>query len=202
MRLTAEIRWFWAGAPPAAFQEWFTSAGPNSPAVADSQARTDEYLRENAQCTLGIKKRGGQAGVEIKGLIAPGKTILELAGCTAPVELWAKWSSRTLNIDGGALIRVQKRRWMRKFRVGSGQAAECTGSDQTRTSGCDAELTLIEVKGSAWWTFGFEAFGELERIQDDLAATVALLASRDPPRLPRGEASSYPRWLASRVAGT
>ena len=140
--------------------------------------------------------------MEIKGLIAPRKISFEFTGCTSPVELWAKWSSSTLNIDGAPLVRVQKQRWMRKFRVCSGAAAECTGSDQTRTSGCDAELTLIKVKGSAWWTFGFEAFGELERIQDDLAATVALLASRDPPRLLRGEASSYPRWLASRVEGT
>ena len=96
MRLTAEIRWFWEAAPPADFQEWFTGAGPNWVAVADCQTRTDEYLRDNSQSVLGIKKRG-----------------------------------------------------------------------------------------------------ELDRVEDDLAATVAVVAGRNPPMLPRGEASSYPRWLAS-----
>jgi hypothetical protein len=91
------------------------------------------------------------------------------------------------NIDAAALIRVQKRRWMRKFRVDSGAAVEC----------CDAELTLLEAKGAAWWTFGFEAYGELAQVEDDLAVTVAVLAARNPPILPRGEASSYPRWLAT-----
>ena len=41
--------------------------GPNWTALDDSQTRTDEYLRDNSQCELGIKKRGGQDGVEIKG---------------------------------------------------------------------------------------------------------------------------------------
>jgi hypothetical protein len=197
MRLTAEIRWFWAGAPPAAFQEWFTGAGPNWAAAGDSQTRTDEYLRDNTQCALGIKKRGGQDGVEIKGLIAPRHTALELAGCASPVDLWAKWPSSTLTIDGANLIRVRKRRWMRKFRVGSGAAIECTGSDEPRKSGCDVELTLLDVKDAAWWTFGFEAFGELDRVEGELAVTVAVLAGRNPPPLPRGETSSYPRWIAS-----
>ena len=197
MRLTAEIRWFWAGAAPAVFQDWFVGVGPNWTALGDSQTRTDEYLRDNSQCELGIKKRGGQDGVEIKGLIATRKTNLALAGCSAPVQLWAKWPSSALNIDGAALVCVQKRRWMRKFRAGTGVAVECTGCDEPRNSGCDAELTLLEVNGLAWWTFGFEAFGELERVEEDLAVTVAALAGRNPPMLPRGEASSYPRWLAS-----
>ena len=197
MRLTAEIRWFWAGAPSADFQEWFTGAGPNWVALTDCQTRTDEYLRDNSQSILGIKKRGGQAGVEIKGLIATRKTTRELAGCFAPVQLWTKWHSNALNIDSAALIRVQKRRWMRKFRLGAGAAVEGLGPDEQRKSGCDAELTLLDVQGGVWWTFGFEAFGELDRVEDDLAATVAVIAARNPPLLPRGEASSYPPWLAS-----
>jgi hypothetical protein len=68
-------------------------------------------------------------------------------------------------------------------------------------SECDAELALIEVGSSAWWTFGFEAFAKLERVEGDVAATVAVLANRSPPMLPHGAASSYPRWLASLLEG-
>ena len=113
------------------------------------------------------------------------------------MQLWAKWPSNALNIDSAALIRVHKRRWMRKFWVGAGAAVEGTGADEPRKSGCDAEFTLLDVEGAVWWTFGFEAFGELDRVEDDLAATVAVIAGRKPPMLPRGEASSYARWLAS-----
>jgi hypothetical protein len=127
--------------------------------------------------------------------------MLEIAGCACPVGLWVKWPTSALTLDGAELIPVQKRRWMRKFCVSAGAVCECTGSDQRRTSGCDAELTLIVVGSSAWWTFGFEAFGELERVEDDLAATVAVLANRNPPMLPRVQASSYPRWLVSLPEG-
>jgi hypothetical protein len=61
--------------------------GPNWTALGVSQARTDEYLRDNSHCELGSKK---------------------------------------------------------------------------------AELTLLEVNGSAWWTFGFETIGELDQVEDDL----------------------------------
>jgi hypothetical protein len=197
MRLTAEVRWFWEGAPPATFQEWFTGGGPNWAAIPDSQLRTDQYLFDPVQWTLGIKKRGGQDTLEIKGFVAPGKTTVEIAGCASVVGLWVKWPTGALTLTRAAVIHVQKRRWMRKFRVSAGAVSDCTGSDPLRTTGCDAELTLITVRNSAWWTLGFEAFGELESVEGDLAATAAVLASRNPPVLPRGEASSYPRWLAS-----
>jgi hypothetical protein len=197
VRLTAEVRWFWEGAPPSSFQEWFVNAGPNWAVLGDCQTRTDEYLVDSSQRALGIKKRGGQEAVEIKGLIESREATAELAGCVSPIELWAKWLSSALALDSAALIKVRKRRWMRKFRLVTGAAVECTGSTEARTSGCDAELTLLAVDGSAWWTFGLEAFGDLEQVENDLAVTVAVLADRNPPALPWGEAKSYPRWLAS-----
>jgi len=47
----------------------------------------------------------------------------------------------------------------------------------------------------------FEAFGELESVEGDLAATAAILATRGPPVLRRGEGSCYPGWLASPPGG-
>jgi hypothetical protein len=149
------------------------------------------------QSTLGIKRRGGQDGLEIKGFVAQGKLRLGLAGCECLVGLWAKWPTSALGLGDATLTRVQKRRWMRKFQISAGAVCECTRTGGQRASGCDAELTLIEVGCSSWWTFGFEAFGELERVENDLAATVAFLAGRHPPMLPPGEAGSYRSWLAA-----
>ena len=59
-------------------------------------------------------------------------------------------------------------------------------------------LTLLEDPvGAPWWTFGFEAFGSLQQVENDLAATVLVLAARGPPPLAGGETNSYPGWLAS-----
>ena len=84
MRMSAEIRWFWAGRPPPSFAAWFRDAGPSWGGASDSKTRTDEYLRDPAQTTLGIKRRGGSQGLEIKGLISTRPTSLALAGCACP----------------------------------------------------------------------------------------------------------------------
>jgi hypothetical protein len=199
MRTTAEIRWFWPGRPPSAFADWFTAAGPSWGSANDSRTRVDEYLRDHAQTRLGIKKRGGGASIEIKGLISTRATVLELAGCACPVGLWGKWSSH-FALDQGALIKVSKQRWMRRFRVGPASVTDVSAAESgARLSGCDAELTLLEGPDAAsWWTLGFEAFGDFDQLEADLVATVANLARRSPPPLRGGEATSYPGWLAAR----
>jgi len=196
--MTAEIRWFWSGQPPPDFDAWFRAAGPSWGSASDSKTRTDGYVRDNGQTVLGIKQRGGSNGIEIKGLISTRATVLELAGCTATVGLWGKWPS-TLALDERNLIRIEKQRWMRKFCVEAGAAGELPAGDSgLRTCGCDAELTLLAgPDGSRWWTLGFEAFGIFDRVEADLAATVAVLARRSPPRLNGGRESGYPGWLAA-----
>ena len=199
MRMTAEIRWFWAGRPPPAFAAWFRDAGPSWGSTDDSKMRIDEYVRDPAQTVLGIKRRGGSQGIEIKGLISTRATVLELSGCACPVGLWGKWSA-TFALDEGHLIKVAKQRWMRRFAVGGGRVSELAASEsRERASGCDAELTLLDgPDGLPWWTVGFEAFGAIDGVEDDLAATVAVVQRRSPPLLPPGQASGYPGWLAAR----
>src|SRR6185295_3615772 len=200
MRMTAEIRWFWAGPPPPSFAAWFRAAGPSWGGASDSKSRIDEYLRDPAQTTLGIKRRGGSQGVEIKGLISTRPTMLALAGCVCPVGLWGKWSA-AFALDEGRLIKVAKQRWMRKFEVGGGAVRELAATESTeRRSGCDLELTLLEgPDGTPWWTVGFEAFGAFDAVEDDLTATVALVQRRAPPPLPAARASDYPGWLATQA---
>ena len=197
MRVTAELRWFWQGSPAPAFKEWFVATGPAWPAAVEGDIRTDEYLRDPDQNEVGIKKRGG-AAVEVKGLVAQRASMLGLAGCAAPVELWAKWRSKALKLPASERIAIDKKRWMRRCAVVAGRAAEIQGdAPATRSSGCDVELTLLTLPdGVRWWTFAFEAFGALDQIETDLAATVALMESRRPPVIPPGQAAGYPAWLA------
>jgi len=197
--MTAEIRWFWAGRPPRAFDDWFKGPGPAWGRASDSKTRTDAYLRDPSQSVLGIKMRGGGNGVEIKGLISHRPKILELAGCAAAIGLWGKWPS-LVALQEGQLIRIAKQRWMRKFQVRGGDATELPAAESTpRLAGCDVELTLLEgPDGSSWWTLGLEAFGVFDRVEADLIATVAAMVRRAPPLLEAGEASGYPGWLATR----
>ena len=199
MRMTAEIRWFWAGRPAPDFAAWFRDAGPSWGSASDSKTRIDDYLRDTAQTALGIKRRGGNPGVEVKGLISTRPTVLTLAGCACPIGLWGKWSA-AFALDEGRLIKVAKQRWMRKFEVVGGTVRELAASTSAeRRSGCDAELTLLDgPDGTPWWTVGFEAFGAFDAVANDLCATVAVLESRAPPPLPAGQASGYPGWLATR----
>jgi hypothetical protein len=199
MRMTAEIRWFWAGRPPPNFAAWFRAAGSSWGGASDSKTRIDEYLRDLAQTTLGIKRRGGSQGVEIKGLISTRPTVLELAGCACPIGLWGKWSA-AFALDPNGLIKVAKQRWMRKFEVAGGTVRELAATESAeRSSGCDLELTLLEgPDGTPWWTVGFEAFGAFDEVEDDLTATLAVVQRRTPPPLPAGQASGYPGWLATR----
>ena len=199
MRMSAEIRWFWAGCPPPSFAAWFRDAGASWGGASDSKTRTDEYLRDPAQTMLGIKRRGGSQGLEIKGLISTRPMSLALAGCACPIGLWGKWSAAFV-LDAGHLIKVAKQRWMRKFEVDGDTVRELAATESfERSSGCDAELTLLEgPDGTPWWTVGFEAFGAFDQVEDDLTATLAVVQRRSPPPLPAGQASGYPGWLATR----
>ena len=200
MRLTAEIRWFWPDRPPREFQDWFVGAGAACAEAGERRTRVDEYLRDLSHDSLGIKRRGGRE-VEIKGLIARRDRHLEFAGCRSPIELWAKWSSPALDLDGLPLLRVQKQRWMRSFVVHAGAVSELATSSEPapRHLGCDAELTLLKGPDTThWWTFGLEAHGELDEVERALSLTVALMTRRSPPPLPPGEAVGYPCWLASK----
>jgi hypothetical protein len=89
-------------------------------------ARVDENLRDPDKDSLGIKKRG-RGAVEIKGLISRRNKHLDFAGCTSRIELWAKWASRTFDLDGLPLIRVERQRWKRSFSVHAGAVSERRG---------------------------------------------------------------------------
>src|SRR5262245_21323761 len=96
MLVTAEIRWFWGGAPPEPFKEWFLAAPVHPfPAGGGSAERTDEYLFEPGPSELGIKARGNKPGLEIKGLIALLPDAIPDGPFKGSADLWSKWTSHS-----------------------------------------------------------------------------------------------------------
>jgi hypothetical protein len=73
--------------------------------------------------------------------------------------------------------------------------------DQDPETGCNIELTVIDVKATigTWLTFGFESFGPSGRLSVLLYKAVQhFFAAHDPPpvSLDGSDSLSYPSWLA------
>ena len=204
MKITAELRWFWRAGDVGLDQAagaWFAQLGPDRPALI---ARTDLYALESNQGELGIKMRGGNPGLELEGLVArlAPITVGPLRGVP---ELWAKWTSRSLQAPART-VSVRKTRRLRKFAWLEGRFEElprgATGESlagQLPVSGCDIELTFVEVElareVAAFWTIGFDAFGSRGAVEPILRAAVERVAARAPD-LGEPFALGYPRFLA------
>jgi hypothetical protein len=199
--VSAEIRWFWRNALPPGLDAWFRN-GAVPP--GGGSARTDEYLFDPGQVELGVKRRGPQTGVEIKGLVA-------LRSTTAPplnarVQIWSKWTSQTLSLANLPTIAVRKTRWIRKFDTGSRHVLEVPLDAQERPRdpeqrperGCQLELVALSVESrvGAWWSLAFEAFGEVDTVETSLGRTLAHVAP-GAPTLESAMELSYPAWLAA-----
>ncbi len=210
MWLSAEVRWFWRDACPEEVRDWF-HAGPTAPAIppgGESSERVDRYLHAKGNTELGVKVRDVREGqsddVEIKGLVAvvsPPDPLAEDAAIPLDqIQIWCKWKAPQVSAADGVLTR--KRRWMRRYEVVAARVEELPlyANEEAPVMpavGCNLELTEVAVDGhpGAWWTLGFEAFGDLRSAPEALAETFAFLqANGSFPRL-RGERLSYPEWL-------
>lgn len=195
MLLSAEIRLFWFDQKPQALEDWFLSPIIHHRAPDGPEERTDIYLPDPNQTELGVKTRGENPGVEVKGLIAkPGDT-LEFISYEIPIELWSKWPSEALAFDTKLGVALHKKRWLRKFDTAGPEPVD--SSDPRLPTGCNVEWTIVRTgAGQTCWTFGFEAFGRLQDIEPSLRSVVRLMTERQPPPAPGAEILSYPAWLA------
>jgi hypothetical protein len=200
MLVSAELRWFWKDTLPPTLELWFRTGGL---APGGGSLRKDEYLADPRQHEIGVKKRAGNSGIEIKGLVEVGAAAPEpFSGC---VQIWTKWTSRAMTIDHLSRIAVRKTRWLRKFDTSGPEVRELALDaderllDSTQTipeHGCHIELVSVTIDGGAqWWTFGFEAFGRLGTVERSLQRTIASVAPIDREALAGGLELSYPAWL-------
>jgi hypothetical protein len=209
MQVSAEVRWFWHKTPPEGLKDWFCNANNDHCAAGGGvEEREDKYLRDASQSELGLKLRGNKKGVEVKGLVVViwgGLTVQPFAG---PVELWTKWTSEPLELNSNSTISVAKLRWLRKFDTTAQLPQEIPLDDKEQPRkdrplpalGCNVELTQVRLQNEdVWWTYGFEAFGTIRTVTNDLRAVATMLAARQPPDLKEGLLASYPAWLEERV---
>ena len=199
MPVSAEARWFWRGSP-GEFEQWFRSGDV---AAGGGGARDDEYLVDPRQQELGIKKRAGKAGIEIKGLVDVGVPLP--APFPGRLQIWSKWTSYATTIDHLPRIVVRKTRWVRKYDTGGDHVREIAldSAERPRDAampwpefGCQMELTEVATGDDRWWTFGFEAFGSLQTVESSLLRTVAHLRAIPAGSLAAARELSYPAWLA------
>jgi len=205
MRVTTEIRWFWPFHPPPGLENWFRQPDRHGCAAGGGGTRQDEYLLDPTQTELGVKHRDGMAGVEVKGLVAVLEARLDIPPFAGPIELWTKWGFAPLSLKEDATIVTAKQRWVRTFDTTSAPPVEIALGrneqplDQHRPlpgRGCNVELTKVTLPGDeVWWTLGFEAFGSLATVVNDLKAAAAALAACEPPNLGDAQQASYPAWL-------
>jgi hypothetical protein len=124
MLVSAESRWFWNGSAPEHLEEWFRGKHPDGISAGGGKERRDDYVRDQNQDELGIKRRAEKPGVEVKGLVSSRPTSLSAEPFMGPIEIWAKWTSEALRVDPALTIVTRKLRWLRKFDTERGSPRE------------------------------------------------------------------------------
>jgi hypothetical protein len=207
MILSAELRWFWEGSAPPGLERWF--CGSTCP-PGGGKPREDVYLLDREQAELGLKRRGGKGGVEIKGLVRRVEPPLTAGPLAGRVEIWSKWTSEALELDGMPTVVVRKVRRLRKLDTRSAHVSEIAlGADETPLQGgmpeegCNVELTEVSIPGrpGTWTTLGLESFGSFQQVEVNLDRAVGHLLGTDAPEFPRGTEQSYPAWIRAWGSG-
>ena len=108
-------------------------------------------------------------------------------------------------MDANTAVKTIKRRWLRKFDTTSPSPVEIPLNDKELpvdarqplpARGCNVELTEVTLTGGdIWWTLGFEAFGGVGTVAEDLHKVATPLAGEGRPDLSGGLMASYPTWL-------
>ena len=204
MATSAELRWFWRGRCPQPLHDWFFKSGLPP---GGGLFRVDKYAPLHRATDIGLKRRGDKPEFEIKGLVAA-RRVPELEPLAPHIEIWCKWSCTIAGLNLRDEVTVTKTRWLRKFDTSKHVRSEISLGANERPAkgyslpveGCNVELTDVQISGhaGAWWTLGFEAFGDLDSVSANL--TLAVLPEK--PALARmvaaGEFMSYPAWLLAR----
>ncbi len=198
MLLSAEIRLFWFEQKPVELEAWFKEDHLHALPAGGAEERTDVYLYDPSQTELGVKTRGENAGVEVKGLVETLADTVEFNSSKIPIEIWSKWPSQTLAFDASDGVTLHKTRWLRKFDTAGSAPVEIASDAATSEKGCHVEWTIVSTPfGETCWTLGFEAFGRFDNIVNSLRWVVRLMSTRKPPPAPGATATSYPAWIAN-----
>ncbi|MBE9492068.1 MAG: hypothetical protein IMY70_04225 [Bacteroidetes bacterium] len=195
---SAEIRWFIKGKIPPTIFDWFIGLNDN---YINQAERIDYYLLLQSDDSLGIKLREGR--VEIKqrtnqiGNITPGENVAGIA------EKWRKWSfelNEANQILSDELIKnewcsVSKTRILVNYGISQDNIV-AQKEEVIYKNGCLTEITSLKINNENWWTFGLEAYGEENRLLDNLVLISHLILNdKSTIQLTLHDSLSYPGWL-------
>src|SRR5437867_11609257 len=110
MQVSAEIRWFWHNQPPLEFKDWFFHGPHDFSPGGGQRIRADHYLHDTSQAEMGLKRRGGKRGVEIKGLVIVVSPGLDIGPFSGDMEIWTKWTTESLELPSQSLVAVEELR--------------------------------------------------------------------------------------------
>jgi hypothetical protein len=207
---SAEMRWFFVGPAPEAVADWFDAREGRLQERLE-EPRTDSYLVFFGSPGVGVKLREvpeeGRFNFEIKALRSAPRTVEPSPGILGRADAWVKWTVE-LNVDllqtmrkGSRWIDVEKKRWLLKYEIQADAAPKEVLKEARPDEGCNVELTELLVVGGRWWTIGFEAFGQPERVDRHLLASLETFFSGSREKIPcpllEANSLSYPNWFAS-----
>jgi hypothetical protein len=205
MQISAECRWFTQSEVLAkALRDWFVRPVEGIEAGGGNEPRQDLYLIDPREPELGLKRRGSKPGVEIKGLVDTVRQPLT-GPFNATIEIWSKWTFTQIDLDKARTISVDKIRRLRKFstsgpapvEIALGPDEQPLNNQRLPNHGCNVEFTTIRLPDAVWYSFGFESFGPLDKVEASLRETADLMAARNPPALNDAVEASYPKWLST-----
>ncbi|MCB0807372.1 MAG: hypothetical protein KDC05_16385 [Bacteroidales bacterium] len=199
--ITSEIRWFIPGNVPEMVAAWFDAQGGNMISEPD---RTDTYLVLPKTNNVGIKVRQGR--VEIKKLIrnfGETKISTNLSGYR---EMWQKWSfdvdpagnlPLSFNLGTSQWSGISKKRKLFRFAIEINKLIPLQSESPFPENGAHIELAEISINSNNWWTFGVEAFGHENQLENHLQ--LMLDQGIKHPEFDvflKKTSMSYPGWLS------
>ncbi|MFQ4143144.1 hypothetical protein [Chlorogloeopsis sp. ULAP02] len=207
MLTTYELRWFYPRKAPEEIQLWFEQNCLVQPLQAP-ETREDIYLYSPESKFLGIKLR--QERLEVKWRKAELGTLNFSGSVEGKVEKWGKWlccdsKQESFELDqvvnNPVWVSVQKVRYSQLYQVLPEFSLQPMCDDENIDNGCKVELTHLTIQESAWWSLGFEAFGDNSRLMDNLQITANKAFNTECGfKFLAVDSYAYPSWL-TRVYG-
>jgi hypothetical protein len=202
MLTTAELRWFYSGTLPPAIAHWFQQNDLGEH-LELPEAREDVYLCIPECDYLGIKFRQGRLEIKWRQQVFDN---FQFAQSEGKAEKWVKWTCADSTGEGiisketvakGPWVSVTKARSQRKYQVFA-QSLVAVPINESIDQGCTVELAKLGVKGKAWWSLAFEAFGEETSLMRHLQVVADwVIQSYRGPKLLAEDSYAYPKWLSS-----
>ena len=142
---------------------------------------------------------------EVKAIRGAAQVINLPSGVAGRADSWVKWSHPTSAFDQlptlvgneSTWVPTRKRRLLRRFSMDQDSLQE-NPIDEPPTAGCNIDLVDLDTVDGAWWTLGFESFGQATDLRFQLGAVTTSWFDRRPPPVPFRVTSSiaYPTWVA------